>query len=280
MPEPTLADFFAAWELFQDPVLCGFLAGGALGLLGVYVVLRRMVFMAAVLSQSAGLGVAAALWAGMLLDMHVEPMFGAILAAFGASGLFSLRPERFHLSREALLALAWVCAGAGALVIGGKIAAEAHDIESILFGSAVLVRPLDLKLVAGATLLAFGLHVWVGRGWIFAGFDPEVARVHSLPVAALDLVLWLLVALVVSVSTRALGALPVLALSVLPATAALLLVPRLDRVFPAAAIIGGISGIVGYILAFMESWPVGASQALVAVVSVVLAIAFRLVFRA
>jgi zinc transport system permease protein len=277
MPDPTWADFVGGWPIFRDPVLCGALAGAALGLLGVYVVLRRMVFMAAVLSQSAGFGVALAIWLGMLADARVEPMIGAIVAALGASALFSLRPERVHLSREALLAVAWVAAGAGALVLGGKISAEAHDIESILFGSAVLVRPVDLWLVGAAAVLTVGAHAWLGRGLVFAGFDPQVARVHGLPVAALDLGLWVLVAVVVSVSTRALGALPVLAFSVLPAMAALLLVPRLSLVFPAAAGIGAVSGGLGYLLAFFESWPVGASQSLVAVGFVLVAALVRAV---
>ncbi|MES2638137.1 MAG: metal ABC transporter permease [Myxococcota bacterium] len=281
MPEATLgwADFFGAWEIFRDPVLCGIFAGAALGVLGVYIVLRRVVFMAAVLSQSAGLGVALAFWVGMQLDRDVEPMLGAVLLCFVATLLVTVRPERVHLSREALLGTAWVGAGAAALVVGEAISVEAHDISSILFGSAVLVRPVDLQLVTVAAALTLVAHGWLRRGLVFAAFDPDVARVQGLPVTRLDLVLWLVVALTVSVSTRALGALPVFALSVLPALAGLLATSSLTWVFPTALLVGMLSGGLGYVLAFFESWPVGASQTLVALGFVAVAGVMRMLRR-
>ena len=54
----TLQTFLDGWDVFRDPVLASFVAGATLGLLGVYIVLRRMVFVSAALSQAAGLGVA------------------------------------------------------------------------------------------------------------------------------------------------------------------------------------------------------------------------------
>ena len=61
---PTVAEFFAAWDLFRAPALTGALAGMMLGCLGVYVVLRRMVFLAATVSQAASFGVALAYLTG------------------------------------------------------------------------------------------------------------------------------------------------------------------------------------------------------------------------
>lgn len=278
MPEaaaPSLAEFIAAWELFRDPVLCGMLAGLGLGILGVYVVLRRMVFVAAALSQAAGLGVALTFLLTMWLNVELPPTLGAVLMCLGATWLFTLRAELLRLSSEAVLAFAWVAAGALAIVVGDRIAAEAHDINAILFGSAVLVRPEDLWSTAGAAALAVTLHLWWGRGLVFAAFDPEVARVHGLPVQALDFTLWVCVALMVSVATRALGALPVFAFSVLPAVAALLSAPSMRWVFPLAAVYGVFAGGAGYLLAFFESLPVGASQTLVAGVTTLVALLVR-----
>ena len=107
---PTLADFVAAWPLFRDPVLCAVFAGAVLGWLGVHVVLRRMVFFAATLSQAAGLGVALAFYAGIHAGVHVHPVVGAAVASLITAGLASMRAERLHLSRDALLAFAWLVA--------------------------------------------------------------------------------------------------------------------------------------------------------------------------
>ena len=70
------AQFWGAYELFSDPMLCALIAGGVLGFLSVYVVLRRMVFVSAAVTQSAGLGVALAFFAEIHLGVHVEPTAG------------------------------------------------------------------------------------------------------------------------------------------------------------------------------------------------------------
>jgi zinc transport system permease protein len=82
-------------------------------------------------------------------------------------------------------------------------------------------------------------------------------------VARLDLALWALVALEVAVTTRAIGALPVFAFSVLPAMAALLVVKRLAHAVLLAGVLGALSAGLGYLAAFFFRFPVGAAEACV-----------------
>jgi zinc transport system permease protein len=107
---------------------------------------------------------------------------------------------------------------------------------------------------------------------LFAGFDPEGARVQGLPVRLLETVLWTLVALEVSVATRALGALPVFAFAVLPAMSALALVERPAGGLVIAALFGGLAGGLGYLAAFFFEFPVGACQATLATLGFLLAL--------
>jgi zinc transport system permease protein len=263
-PAPTLREFFEAWELFRDPVLCGIFAGAVLGLQGVFIVLRRMVFVTAAVSQSAALGVALSFYAAIHLGWEVPPVTGALLLAVGVAMIFAVRPDRLRLPREGLLGLAYALAGGLTVLVGDRISQEAHDISAILFGTAVLVRPIDLGLVAGVGALVLAVHAFFHRGFVLAGFDADGARVQGVPVLALDVVLWTLVALEVSVATRALGALPVFAFAVLPALAALPLARRMGTALALAAALGAISGGLGYLAAFLLSFPVGASQTAVA----------------
>jgi zinc transport system permease protein len=276
---PTWADFVGALSLFRDPILCGVVAGAVLGYLGVFIVLWRMVFVTAALTQSAGLGVALGLWVSIQFGVHVHPVIGALAACLAAAALMALRAERLRLSREAIMAVVWLAAGGGALLVGTRIAHEAHSVAGILFGSAVLVRPEDLWLVVGVGSVVLGVTLWFQKGLVLAGFDPDGARVQGVPVRLLEVGFLVLVTLVVAVCTRALGALPVFAFSVLPGMAALLVTPRLKLVFPLALLFGAIAGGVGYMLAFFASFPVGASQTAVAVLLVLLAIPIRLLSR-
>jgi zinc transport system permease protein len=257
---PTLHEFADNWELYRDPVLAGALAGAALSALGVFVLLRRAVFLTAALSQAAGLGVALAFFAEIHLDVAISPVIGALVLCALCTVLIGVRtPSR--VSREALVGFLFVGASALAVLVGDCIAQEAHDIAAILFGTAVLVRPLDLALLAlGAALSLGGLFV-LGRALTFTGLDPDGARVQGLPVQLVETAFWALFALEVSVATRALGSLPVFAFAVLPAATGLMLASRIRGAILIAIGVGGLSGALGYVAAFFGELPVGATQA-------------------
>lgn len=265
---PSFTDFIAGWELFRDPILCGLVAGAALGMLGVFIVLRRMVFISAALSQAAGLGVALSFFAQIHLGLAgfwVDPRLGALILTFLAAWMLRVEP-RGRLTREGLLGLAYLVASAGTLMVGTRISQEAHDIQAILFGTGVLVRPSDTAWVMGSAAAVFALVLWWRRGLIFASFDPDGARVRGLPTTLLGLVVLGAIALMVSIATRALGALPVFAFSILPAITAIALAPSPTSALILAALVGALGGVGGYMLAFFGQFPVGASQTLVCAV--------------
>lgn len=275
---PTWAEFLAGWDLgiYRDPILCGLVAGLVLGYLGVFIVLRRMVFVTAAVSQAAGLGVALTFYVDIHLGLDIDPALGAVVLALATTTIFAVPPERLRLSRESVLGLAYIASWAGAVLVGDRIAHEAHEIEAILFGSAVLVSEEDLALVVAVGFGVLLTYVIGHRGFVFAAFDRESARVQGLPVRAIELSSWVLVALAVSVSTRALGVLPVFAFAVLPAMGALMLSNRLRWVLPTAAVFGAASGGLGYVAAFFLELPVGASQAMCAFLLLVLCLPVRL----
>lgn len=283
--DPSLAEpskwetFWGAFELFRDPMLCALIAGCVLGFLSVYVVLRRMVFVSAATTQSAGLGVALAFYSEIHLGHHIEPMVGATVLSLLATLLLMADTSRLRLTRESLLGLAFAFSGGAAVLVGDRIAQEAHDIQSILFGTAVLVTPEQLHTVAAVGALILVLQLWWYRGFTFASFDRVGATVQGLPVRVLDTVLMLSIGVMVGVSARALGALPVFAFSTLSAIAALVLDLRLPWTFLLATLAGGISGVGGYLFAYFYDFPVGGSQTVLASALVGLAVLVRLMRR-
>jgi zinc transport system permease protein len=277
---PRFQEFVSGWPLYRDPILCAVIAGAALGALGVFVVLRRAVFVTATLSQAAGLGVALAFYLQIHHGLDVSPVAGALVMSAVATLLVGARPPG-KMSRETLVGMAFVTTSALAVLVGDRIAQEAHDIAAVLFGTAVLVRPLDLQLVIGAGLLTLGALYAIARPLTFSGFDREGARIQGLPVRAIEVSFWLIFAVVVSVSTRALGSLPVFALAVLPAAAGLGIGERVGVAVALAALGGALSGGLGYLAAFLIELPVGASQSACAAAWAVLAYALaRLIRRA
>jgi zinc transport system permease protein len=291
---PGLGDLLANLPLFRDAILCALFAGLVLGFLGVYVVLRRMVFASAAISQGAAMGVALAFLFEILFTFgehtarHIEgaegeltlkavafdPIVWAVICALIVTLVLVADPQKLRLTRESVLGLAFLFTGAGAVIVGSKITQEAHDINAILFGSAVVVREIDLYMVTGAAVLVLALQTWFLRSTVFASYDPVGARVAGLPVRRLNTLLFICLGVTVALATRALGALPVFGFSVLPAMAALAMTNRLGVVFILASVIGGVCGVAGYAIAFVLQLPVGATQTatMVAVLLVVIAV--------
>ncbi|WP_407659989.1 metal ABC transporter permease [Hyalangium gracile] len=276
MVEPSKWEQFqASFELFRDPILCALIAGGVLGFLSVYVVLRRMVFVSAATTHAAGLGVALAFFAEIHLGISINPTLGATGLSLLATLLLMMEPAKLKLTRESLLGLAFAFAGGAAVLVGDRIAQEAHDIQGILFGTAVLVTPEQLTGVSVVGVLVLVIHLWWFRGITFASFDRIGASVQGLPVRLLDAVVMVSIGVMVGVSARALGALPVFAFSTLSAIAALVLDLKLGWTFLLATLGGIIAGVGGYLFAFFYDFPVGGSQTVLSSALVLLTVSIR-----
>src|SRR6185369_9426586 len=108
--------FIGGWEIFRNPLLCALAAGAVLGFLGVFIVLRRMVFVSAGVTQSAGLGVALAFYLDIHLGLHIDPLVGAAALALLATLAVSIDSGRIlRLPRESLLGLVFALSGGGAV---------------------------------------------------------------------------------------------------------------------------------------------------------------------
>ncbi|MBT9559291.1 MAG: metal ABC transporter permease [Myxococcales bacterium] len=260
------SEFFSAFELFEDAVVASTAAGALLGVLGVYVVLRRLVFLSAALSQIAGLGSMVALYLTSVTAGSVwalGPQAGALVAtALLVLVIASERGRSTRLPRDSVLGLAYLIGAAGVLVVGAKVPGESQEIiTSTLFGSAVAVLPADRDSLVQVAVVLLGLHAWWWRGFVAVSVDPEGARVRGLPTILLDVALWASLAVAVSATSRVLGALPTFAYSVLPAMVALRLAPNIALALVLAGALGAFGAFFGYYLAFVFELPVGATQA-------------------
>jgi len=229
-----------------------------LSYLGVFIVLKRMVFVSAALSEISGVGVAFAFYVGALwgIDPHshrgvpvwLDPTWFSLAFACGFASLFSLRPGHRKLASETVVGLGYIVASALVLTIlnSPRIAQEAHAVGDILFGNAVTVPPPQIVALAIAGALALSVHALVFKELLFTSYDPETAVVQSVGVFRYELMLNVATAVVISVATRAVGALPVFAFTVVPAAAALLLTERMRFTIALSVTFGMVSAAVGY----------------------------------
>jgi zinc transport system permease protein len=260
-------EFLAAKEIWQVPLTASVVAGALLGALGVYVVLRRTVFVSAALTQLSTLGLVATLLVEERIHIEsehpIEQLFVAIaFSVVGALILGAFRPRR--LPAEAGVGAAWVTASALVVLGASKLVHAAHDLGGMVFGNAVAVPYTDLIAIALVAVICIAVHALFAKEIAFVSFDPETALALGMSVRRWDAALFLTIGLAIPVSARALGALPVFAFLTLPAAAALLLRAGFRRAFALAAAIGVIAAGAGYVLSWLWEIPTGATMVAIA----------------
>jgi len=263
------SEFLSARELWQVPLAASVLAGALLGALGVYVVLRRTVFVSAALTQLSTLGLVVTLLVEERLHVESEHATEQLVVALlfsvvGALVLGAFRPRR--LPAEASVGTAWVVASSLVVLGVSQLVHAAHDLGGILFGNAVAVPEGDLAFIAVVAALCLAVHVLFAKELAFSSFDGESAQAVGLNVRRWDGVLFLTIGLAIPPTARAVGALPVFAFLTLPAAASLALGLRFRTAFLAAAALGVASAAGGYVLSWLLELPTGATMVALAAV--------------
>lgn len=271
--ERSLADFVDSWEYYATGVYAGLAAGAMLGLLGVYIVLRRLVFLSAAIGQTASFGVVFALYLAARLgpsDLVPSPTVLAIgLTALATFAVLN-RKSRSSVFRDGLLGAMFLFGAAGTELLSHELPEERHQIEGLLHGIGVAVSPDDLNFIALLALLIGLLHIFAWRGFATVSFDPLGAVLRRLPRPGLELLLALSLASAIAGGISTLGALPVFALSVLPPLAALRLGQSLPITLGLGAAFGMACAASGYLISYFYDLPVGACQTVVALMLVAL----------
>ncbi|HEU4384682.1 MAG TPA: metal ABC transporter permease [Anaeromyxobacteraceae bacterium] len=266
----ALAGFWEARDIWRDPLLASLLAGALLGFLGVYVVLRRTVFVSAALTQLSTLGLIAALLVEERLGVEVEhpAVQLAVALAFSVAGallLGTLEAGR-RLPTEAGVGMAYVVAGALVILGANRLIHAAHDLNSMVFGNAVAVPFQDVLVLGGVALVSAVGHTVFQKEIVFVSFDRDTAQAMGLDDRRWSGLLFLTIGLAIPVSARALGALPVFAFLTIPAAAALLVTSRLRSAFALATVLGLAAAGGGYVISWFWQTPTGPTMVVLAAV--------------
>lgn len=225
-----------AHEFMRNAFLAGTFIALACGLIGYFVVLRSQVFAGDALSHVAFTGALAAAAAG--IDIRVG-LFAATLLVAGGIGALGERARADDVVIGSVFA--WVL-GLGALFlsifVSGSSGSDGTAAVRVLFGSILGLSAADARLAALIAIVAAVALLAIARPLLLASVDPDVARGLGLPVRALGIGFFLILAVVAAEATQAVGALLLLGLLAAPGGAARLLA---DRPWRGLALSGAIA---------------------------------------
>jgi ABC-type Mn2+/Zn2+ transport system permease subunit len=220
------------------------------GVLGAWVVLRRLAFFSHAAGSATFPGLVAADASG------VSPTLAGLAVALGYAGGVE-RAGRAGREPGEATALLLVAALATGVILASDVFESGAAVDRLLFGTLLGLDSVDLAISAAVAVLAAGAALTLGRTWSAIAFDPDGAGALGLPAARADLLLLVLVAVAAVAAIPAVGALLVTAVYVLPAAAARMVSSSVRGLVACALGIALAQGLLGLYLAYWLDVPPG-----------------------
>ncbi len=246
------------YDFLRNALLGGLLASLGCGVIGSFVVVKRIGYLAGGISHSVLGGMGAALFLGY------SPLGGALLSALLAALLIGWIRLNWRQQEDTLIGAIWAVGMAAGILFISRTPGYNVDLLSYLFGNVLMVSQQALWQMAGMDLLILLLVGLFYRQFLAVSFDEEFARLRGVPVAFFYQLLLCMVALAVVVLIQVVGLILVIALLTLPAASAAIYVKSLGRMMLLASLFGMLFTLIGLVIAFRWDLPAGATIILVA----------------
>jgi ABC-type Mn2+/Zn2+ transport system permease subunit len=250
---------FDAVFLFKDALYGALVIALACSVLGVYVVLRRIVFVGAALAQLSSAGIALALWLagmGVATTLTSHPIALSLAATLAGVVFFAQGGARSRLPHDATIGVTYaVAAAAGILLVAKARVGEAHDI--FLQGNILGITRNDFWVLAAVAVPVLLVHLAFYKEFLFVSFDRETARTLGYNVRWWNLFLYLTLGLVIAFSMQFAGVLLVFNFLVLPAVTGLLASRSMQGAFTIAVLAGLAAALVGFCISVPFDLPSG-----------------------
>jgi ABC-type Mn2+/Zn2+ transport system permease subunit len=253
--------------LLRNSVHTSVLVGFACPLVGVFLVVRRLVFMGVALPQISSTGVAIALslplWFGFKVaghpseSAHLLAFVGSITLSLAAILILAFLERHGRGQPEGRLGTAYVVAAALSILLLAKNPYGEIGWLDMLKGEVIAISNFDLALTAATLLLILATLGFFYKEFLFVSFDRTMAITLRKNVVFWDMLLYLLIGMTVSMAVLSVGPLIAFGFLLIPALTAHLFARNMRQFTVLASLIGGMAAFVGFWIAYQLDLPVG-----------------------
>ncbi len=241
------------YSFFQHALIGSLLASIACGIIGTYIVTRRLVFISGGITHASFGGIGIGLYTG------ISPILAAaifsVLSAFGVEWL----SKRTDMREDSAIAVFWTFGMAVGIIFSFLAPGFAPDLSAYLFGNILTISPADLYLLGGLSVLLilfFSLYI---HPILYIAFDREYARSQGIPVIWFEYLLIMFIALTIVACLRIVGIVLVISLLTLPQMTANLFTHSFRNIIFISIGIGYLSCMGGLWISYQQKIPSGAS---------------------
>ena len=241
------------YTFFQHALLGELLASIACGIIGTYIVTRRLVFISGGITHASFGGIGIGLFTG------ISPLLSAavfsVLSAFGVEWL----SKRKDMREDSAIAVFWTLGMALGVMFSFLSPGFAPDLSAYLFGNILTITVTDLAILSVLALVLIVFFTLFIHPIIHVAFDREFARSQGLPVAFFEYTLMLFIALTIVACLRMVGIVLAMSLLTIPQMTANLFTYKFKRIIWLSVIIGFLSCMGGLFISYFLNVPSGAS---------------------
>ena len=241
------------YTFFQHALLGSLFASITCGIIGTYIVTRRLVFISGGITHASFGGIGIGLYTG------ISPILGAaifsVLSAFGVEWL----SKRKDMREDSAIAVFWTFGMAIGIIFSFLAPGFTPDLSAFLFGNILTITPTDIWMLVILSLILIGFFYFFLTPVIYIAFDREYARSQRIPVRFFEYILMMFIALTIVACLRMIGIVLVISLLTLPQMTANLFTHSFKKIIFMSIGIGFISCSGGLLLSYQLQVPSGAS---------------------
>jgi len=261
------------YSFMRNALLAGVLVSIACGVIGTYVVIKRIVFISGGIAHAAYGGI------GLGYFFNFNPVFGAIFFSLVSAFGMGMVQRKTRQRADTIIGVMWAIGMAIGIIFIDKTQGYKADLMSYLFGSILTVPTSDLIIMLVLNLIIVSL-VWLFYKELQAiSFDETFAAIENVPVNTLYLILLAMIALTVVMLMRVVGLIMVIALLTIPSAISGLFVKDIKKMMALSSVLGVCFTTVGLFLSYFWNLTSGATIILVSGVAYLLALGVRSLMR-
>lgn len=245
------------YQFMQRALIAAVLVSIACGIVGTYVVIKRIVSLSGAISHAAFGGV------GIGYFLGINPVLAAIpFSILSAMGIGAVR-DRVRVSEDTVIGILWSVGMAIGIIFINLTPGNAPDLFSYLFGSILTIDNYDLYIMFILDLIIIATVFLFQREFLAISFDEEFSNVLGVPTEFIYMLLLSLVALSVVVLIKVVGVILIIALLSIPAAISKQFTYDIKKLMVFSVITGAILTVIGLLLSYIFNLASGATIILV-----------------
>ena len=247
----TIFEDIVAYNHLADAFIACVLSAITCGIVGSYVVARRMVFLSGGITHASFGGLGVAIYAG------INPLVGALLFASMASVGVEYASRNGRIREDSAIGIIWAVGMAIGALFMSLTPGYAVELPSYLFGSISLVDSADIKWLAALMVAVItGAILW-GRRIMYMTFDEDYARSQGIPVTAMAYLMSIVVAVTIVLSIKVMGIVLLMSLVTIPTVVANTLTKDYRLITLLAVATAMVCNIAGFVMSYEIELPSG-----------------------